>query len=260
MGRRARPHFLKRMGQSTLFFGGHLMFVLVGSAVSIACLLPAAVFRTHKAHCVGQRLIQRLFAFFVGYLRLSGLLCLNASDLIKLRESRGLILVANHPSLLDVVFVVSQLPQVFCVMKASLARNIVLCGTARLAGYVNNDFGPTLVKTCRERLREGGNLLIFPEGTRSNGTLLRPFKMGFALVAGLTQAPVQTLMIKWSAEYLGKGWPLFKQPPFPVECSVRMGERFAPGDRMDVKNYGRTVEEYFRRSLRQKQAPGFSEQ
>jgi 1-acyl-sn-glycerol-3-phosphate acyltransferase len=162
-------------------------------------------------------------------------------------------LVANHPSLLDVVLVISQLPQVFCVMKASLARNIVLCGTARLAGYVNNEFGTRMIKSCSQRIQKGGNLLIFPEGTRSKGIQLRPFKMGFALLAQMTHAPVQTLIINWNTLYLGKAWPFFKQPSFPVECSIRLGERFEPDATMDAKDFGREVEEYFRRSLNQGQ-------
>ena len=114
----------------------------------------------------GQKLIHGLFAFFVGYLRCCGLIKLDASELSALQDSRGLIIVANHPCLLDAVLVVSQLPQVVCLMKGSLIHNVVLWRTAQLAGYVPCDSGLGLVKKCRQRLTQGANLLVFPEGTR----------------------------------------------------------------------------------------------
>ena len=140
----------------------------------------------------------------------------------------GLIVVANHPCLLDAVLMVSQLPKAVCLMKGSLARNIIFSGTARLAGYVHNKSGLGLAKKCEERLNEGSNLLVFPEGTRTVGGKLLPFKMGFALVAVLTRAPVQTVIITTESGCLGKSWPLFKKPVFPVRYSLRLGRRFQP--------------------------------
>jgi 1-acyl-sn-glycerol-3-phosphate acyltransferase len=134
-------------------------------------------------------------------------------------------------------------------MKGSLARNIVLSGTARLAGYVHNRSGVGLVKNCEERLREGASLVVFPEGTRTVSGKLRPFKMGFALVAVLTRSPVQTVFITADSNYLGKGWPFFRRPDFPVRYSLRLGRRFQPEPGEDARNFGRTVENYFQETL-----------
>ncbi|MHB8520956.1 MAG: lysophospholipid acyltransferase family protein [Limisphaerales bacterium] len=246
---------LKRALQTPAFLGAYLIFAVLGSVVSVACLVPAALFRGQQANRFGQRLICGLFAFFVGYLRACGLVKLDTGELSALRNCRGLILVANHPCLLDAVFIVSQLPHVVCLMKRSLVRNIVLCGTAKLAGYVDNTSGVGLVRTCEARLRRGANLLIFPEGTRSTGGELLPFKMGFALIAGLAQSPVQTVIIAADSNYLGKGWPLFRKPPFPARYSLRLGKRFDPSPSMDAKSFGCEVERYFHRVLTQPPGP-----
>ena len=190
-----------------------------------------------------------LFGIFVGYLRTFGLIELDAGDLSGLRRAGGLIVAANHPCLLDAVLVVSQLPRAVCLMKGSLARNIIFSGTARLAGYVHNKSGLGLVKKCEERLQEGANLLVFPEGTRTTGGKLLPFKMGFALVAVLTQTPVQTVIITAEGNYLGKGWPLFTKPAFPVRYSLRLGRRFQPVPGEEAKHFGGEVENYFRERL-----------
>ena len=235
--------------QTPAFWGAFFIFAVVGSLASVACLVPAVLFRGVRARFFGQRLIRGLFVFFVGYLRAFGLLELDADGWSELREVNGLIVVANHPSLLDAVLLVSLLPQAVCLMKGSLARNIVLSGTARLAGYIHNKSGLGLVKKCEERLKEGSNLLVFPEGTRTVGGKLLPFKMGFALAAVLTRAPVQTIIITSESNCLGKGWPLFKKPAFPVRYSLRLGRRFQPEPGQAAKQFGCAVEDYFRETL-----------
>ena len=231
------------------FLGAFVIFAVVGSLASVLCTIPAIVFRGVNARFFGQKLIHGLFGFFVGYLRTFGLLELDAVGLSQLREAKGLIVVANHPGLLDAVLLVSQVPQAVCLMKGSLARNIVLSGTARLAGYIHNKSDLGLVKKCEERLKEGSNLLVFPEGTRTVGGELLPFKMGFALAAVLTRSPVQTILVASEGNCLGKGWPLFKKPTFPVRYSLRLGRRFQPEPGQEAKTFGRAVENYFRQTL-----------
>ncbi len=235
--------------QTAAFWGAYIIFAAIGSLVSVACAIPAVLFRGAWGRRFGQKLIHRLFAVFVGYLRAFGLIELEAEGLSGSGGCAGSIVAANHPGLLDAVLVVSQLPRAVCLMKGSLARNIVLSGTARLAGYVHNRSGVGLVKNCEERLREGASLVVFPEGTRTVSGKLRPFKMGFALVAVLTRSPVQTVFITADSNYLGKGWPFFRRPDFPVRYSLRLGRRFQPEPGEDARNFGRTVENYFQETL-----------
>ncbi len=240
------------------FFGAFVLFVVVGSLVSVLSVLPAILFRGTRVRFFGQRLIHRLFRTFLGYTRMSGLVEVDASELSELHGCEGLIVVANHPCLLDAVLMVSQLPRSVCLMKGSLARNIIFLGTARLAGYIHNKSSLGLIKKCGERLQEKTNLLIFPEGTRSVGGTLLPFKMGFALAAVSTRSPVQTVIITTNSRYLGKGQPLFKVPVFPLCYSLRLGERFLPGPGEDAKCFGGRVENYFRERLSRSREENFS--
>jgi 1-acyl-sn-glycerol-3-phosphate acyltransferase len=235
--------------QTVAFFGAYLMFATVGSLASVICMVPAVLFRGVHARLAGQKLIHKLFRFFMGYVRVFGLVELDATELSEMREPGGLIVAANHPSLLDAVIMVSQFPQAVCLMKGSLARNVIFSGTARLAGYIHNKSGLGLVKKCEERLQEGASLLVFPEGTRTVGGRLLPFKMGFALVAVLTRSPVQTIIVTADTNFLGKGWPLFKRPVFPLRYSLRLGQRLQPAPDEDAKTFGGRVENYFRERL-----------
>lgn len=231
------------------FFGGFAIFGIVGTATSLACLVPAVLFRTRRARQVGQNLIHRLFRFFLWYLDRCGIVIVDANELAPLSNAAGAILVANHPSYLDAVIIAAKIPNVCCIMKSSLVGNLVLSGQSRLAGYVDNA-GLGLVKTCIRRLQEGSNLLIFPEGTRSDGAL-GACKRGFALLARVTERPVQTILVEVTPPgFLGKRTPFFRIPELPVRYRLRRGELFSILPNGDAKSLGKDVEDYLRAQVR----------
>jgi 1-acyl-sn-glycerol-3-phosphate acyltransferase len=178
---------------------------------------------------VGRAGIAWGYRLFWAVARASGLLHMDADALRALADERGLVIVANHPSLLDALMLVAQLPRSACVMKASLMRNPFLGPGARLARYIRNDSPRQMVHLAIDDLRGGGQLVMFPEGTRTTRAPLNSFQAGFALIARRAHVPVQTVFIDTTSPYLGKGWPLWRLPPLPIEFSVRLGRRFEPG-------------------------------
>lgn len=169
----------------------------------------------------GYRTFWRLAAF-------SRMIRLDADALDALRDERGLIVVANHPSMLDAVMLVSRLPISACIMKASLLRNPFLGPGARLARYIHNESTYGMALCAVRDLQEGGQLILFPEGTRTTQTPHNPLQATFAIIAKRAQVPVQVVFIDTVSPYLGKGWPLWRLPPLPIRFSVRLGPRFVP--------------------------------
>ena len=153
----------------------------------------------------------------------------------------------NHPTMLDALIVVARLPRGVCVMKAELLRNVFLGGGARLAQYIRNDVGRGMVRDAVATLREGNQLVLFPEGTRTVGAPVNPFKPGITLIAHLAQVPIQTVVIETFSPYLTKGWPLLKAPPMPVRIRVRLGKRFAAD--ADHRAQLQRIERYFAEEL-----------
>ena len=178
---------------------------------------------------LGRAGIARGYRIFWAVARASGLLRMDAQALKPLADERGLIVVANHPSLLDALMLVAQLPRSACVMKASLMRNPFLGPGARLARYIRNDSPRQMVRLAVEDLRAGGQLVMFPEGTRTTRAPINPLQPGFALIARRAGVPVQVVFIDTTSPYLAKGWPLWRLPPLPIEFSVRLGRRFEAG-------------------------------
>lgn len=164
----------------------------------------------------------------------SGMIKLDARALDGLRDEPGLIVVANHPSLLDALMLVARLPKSACIMKAGLMRNPFLGSGARLARYIRNDSPRGMIRLAVQDLQHGGQLVLFPEGTRTTQRPINPFRPGVTLIAKLAEAPIQTVFIDTESPYLGKGWPIWRLPPLPIRFSVRLGERFAPQDDTDA--------------------------
>src|SRR6266705_3359596 len=104
-------NWFKDILHTVAFLGAFLLFAVVGALVSVLCVLPAMLFHGRSVRFFGQRLIHRLFRIFFGYTRMFGLVEVDASELSGLRQSKGLIVVANHPCLLDAVLMVAQMPR-----------------------------------------------------------------------------------------------------------------------------------------------------
>jgi 1-acyl-sn-glycerol-3-phosphate acyltransferase len=177
---------------------------------------------------IGRAMISRGYRAFWFIARCSGMLRLEAGALDALRDEPGLVIVANHPSMLDALMLVARLPKSACIMKASLMRNPFLGPGARLARYIRNDSPRGMVRLAVEDLRRGGQLVLFPEGTRSTRAPINEFGSAFTLIARFADAPIQTVFIDTDSPYLGKGWPLWRLPPLPIVFRVRLGRRYAP--------------------------------
>jgi 1-acyl-sn-glycerol-3-phosphate acyltransferase len=156
------------------------------------------------------------------------MLRIDSAALDALKDERGLIVVSNHPGMLDGLILVARLPRAACIMKAELMRNVFLGAGARLARYIRNDSAAGLVKCAVDDLNAGGQLVIFPEGTRTVVHPVNRFRPGVTLIAKRAGAPIQTVFIDTDSPYLGKGWPLWRLPPLPIAYRVRLGRRFAP--------------------------------
>ncbi|WP_161539689.1 lysophospholipid acyltransferase family protein [Paramagnetospirillum kuznetsovii] len=129
----------------------------------------------------------------------------------QLEQLRGALVIANHPSLLDVVMIMAALPHAQCVVKAGLLRHPFFRLTVQGAGYIPNDLEPeALMAACVATLRAGNNLIVFPEGTRTIKGHWKPFHRGFANIATLARADVQLLRIDCEPSALHKGNPWWK--------------------------------------------------
>lgn len=185
--------------------GGLAMRIVLFPMLAWAVRDPAV-----RARVVKQ-VIQASFRTFLRMMRLLGVMSCEVRGAEKLQR-QGLLVLANHPTLLDVVFLMSLTPRADCVVKAALRDNPFMRGPVTAAGFVCNDSGAALVQDCIDSLQAGNNLIIFPEGTRTARTGGMHLQRGAANVAVRGQVDITPVSIRCDPPTLSKGDKWYQIP------------------------------------------------
>jgi 1-acyl-sn-glycerol-3-phosphate acyltransferase len=201
-----------------------VVFGLCGLAFSLLAF-PLAALWPHRAS--RQRTISGLihvyFRALVWVLRHIGVMQLTTSGAQALLARRAAIVVANHPTWLDVMVLLSLTPRACCVVKSTHWGNPVFWGVVRAAEYVSNADPLALVQAGARQLEAGYTLIIFPEGTRSPArNRLHAFSRGFAYMALDTQAPIVPVLMDCDPPAFAKGMRWYHVPPRPFHMRVNV--------------------------------------
>jgi 1-acyl-sn-glycerol-3-phosphate acyltransferase len=194
-------------------FGTGLGFLAVGvGGIFIFPMLNLVIRERKRRQRIARNLVQWTFRCIVRSMCALGVFQYEARGLQRL-ERRGLLILANHPTLIDIVFLMAFVQQADCIVKAGLWRNPFTRATVRAAGYIaNDDDSVRVIEDCVVSVRDGGNLIIFPEGTRTpaNGTI--SLKRGAANIAVRAPCAVTPVRIRCAPPMLIKGEKWWRLP------------------------------------------------
>jgi 1-acyl-sn-glycerol-3-phosphate acyltransferase len=139
------------------------------------------------------------------------------------------VLVANHPTLVDVTAIVSLFPNVVAVARSGFMGNPLLARVIRICGFVPAT--THVMQDCEQRLREGFDVLVFPEGTRSPlGGPLHPFHRGAFELAARAKVPLVLLKLSCTPPALSKRLPIWKAPDRMPVLTIEAIETIYPED------------------------------
>ncbi|OUF12101.1 phospholipid/glycerol acyltransferase [Enterobacter roggenkampii] len=178
-------------------------FVLFGvgglllSLVWFNLLLIVQRDRTNRRR-LARRSIAASFRFFLTVARGLGVLDYRIHNLDALRNDRGCLVVANHPTLIDYVILASVMPETDCLVKSALLRNPFVSGVIRAADYLINSEAEPLLAASQQRLAQGDTLLIFPEGTRTRSGEAISLQRGAANIAVRCNSDLRVVLIHCS--------------------------------------------------------------
>ena len=190
-------------------------------------LLRLAVRDRARQVLLARRLIRVLFRLFVGLMRATGVLSVEVRGAERLRGS-GQLILANHPTLIDVVLLLALVEQGDCVIKGALGRHPITSGTVRAAGFVfNDDGGEGLLHDCVQSVRTGNNLIIFPEGTRSSPGHPPRLQRGAARVAVHGEVDITPVRIRCVPATLAKGEKWWSVPARRAHIRIDVDEPIA---------------------------------
>lgn len=238
----------RRVWLTVVFYGVLLWLaamLLIGNLVCLPLVLAPRRWREPFL----QGMISRIFRIFLRGCELGGIMELDLDDLWRVKGRQGLLLVANHPSMIDVFLVISRVERAICLMKASLTANVFLASGAYLAGYISNRQIDMMIRRAAEAVSQGATLLVFPEGTRTVQQPVNALRPGVGLISKRAKAPLQTIILETNSAYLSKGWPIWRPPEFPMIFKARLGACIEPS--RGVPETMQQLQQYFESELSQ---------
>ena len=204
-------------------FGTSLGFLAVGiGGVLVFPLLNAFIRRRQLRTEMARDLIGFTFRGIVRSMRAMGVFLYEVKGLEKL-DRRGLLILANHPTLIDIIFLMAFVKRADCIVKSALWRNPFTHCTVRAAAYIRNDNdGTRLVEDCVAAVRHGNNLIIFPEGTRTPADGSIRLKRGAANIAVRALRNITPVLIRCTPTMLAKGTKWWRLPPRPSYFNIEV--------------------------------------
>lgn len=198
-----------------------------------------------------RAMMNRIFYIYMEFMRVIGILSYEVHGGERLNTA-GRLVIANHPSLLDVVFLISQIRNATCIVKPALAANPFMRIPIDAMGYIYADDPEAVVKQCAEELHEGCSLIVFPEGTRTTPGKPLKFLRGAATIALESRVKILPVIIGCTPTTLTKHEKWYQIPHKKFALSLHVGEDFEL-DAIDentsrslaTRNITRQLEKYF---------------
>ncbi|TDQ57685.1 1-acyl-sn-glycerol-3-phosphate acyltransferase [Mesocricetibacter intestinalis] len=207
---------------------GFILFGVVGVLMKIRLYPYTSDFPNNspEKQLEARRLVARIWRFFVRYLQVSGVLEVEYHGFERLGRP-GQLVLANHPSLLDVVLIFSREPRFNCIVKKDLLHNPAMKSPILACGFLPNSESEELLEQAHRVLCEQP-LLLFPEGTRTGWDAVVKLHRG-AVSIGLRSAKVITpLLIKMTPPNFKKGQPWYRIPARRIRYELIVGEDIDP--------------------------------
>ena len=164
--------------------------------------------RMFRARC----LIGRAVGGYWNMLSVLGVIDYRITGREHIDVQRSQLVVANHPTLIDVVILISLFPRANCVIKEAVTKNFFMRSVVRAADYISNSDPEDLLDSCVAYLQTGGSLMLFPEGTRTTPGQKIDFKPGAATVATRAEVDALPVVIACKPLFLLKELPWYYVP------------------------------------------------
>ncbi|KES18259.1 1-acyl-sn-glycerol-3-phosphate acyltransferase [Gilliamella apicola SCGC AB-598-I20] len=213
-----------------IIFGLYGLFVL---SLIWFSLLRLFVWNKQKRTLIAQYSISVNFKVFLWIIKSLGIFNYQFNGIEKLKQDEGCLIVANHPSLLDVVLLASVMGRCDCLVKGALLNNIFISRIIKTAGYILNGESSRILTQCNEILSNKGRILIFPEGTRSIPNHPITLQRGAANIALRCHADIRIIHIECNPPWLIKQQKWYDIPEKKARFNITVGEKIIIDDFLD---------------------------
>lgn len=227
---RALDHAWRLLGTAVSFivFGFSALLLSVTVCPLLALTAPSQAVARARI----QRTLHHACRGFVSFIKFIGVISYEVHGIERLgmpgNLPKGRLILANHPSLIDAVFLLAWTPNAVCIMKQAIRHNAFLSWAVSWSGHVSNDTPARLIRSCVATLNEGQSLIMFPEGTRSVPGQPCEFKRGAAWIALRSKAEILPVVIRCEPIMLTKGMRWYQLPPRAGHYTIVIGAPLSP--------------------------------
>lgn len=206
--------FMKVLAIIVFGIGAVILAIIVFPLIRLYAIIEN-LFRKQKKDfgILARAYVSHTFRIFLGFLTVFGVARSKVDDRATYKNLHKKILIANHPSMLDFVYLMAYCPNSTCIVRGSLLKT-PLAGVIKQAYITNTTDFDELKEKCKKLTDKGCNVIIFPEGTRTPRNCRNNYKKGAARLALYCGCDVQPFFIGGSDKYgLGKHDGLFSYNP-----------------------------------------------
>ena len=222
--------------------------ILRGLVFPILNLIPED---NNKKTQRAQLSVHYSFYVFIGLMHRLGVMTYDIKGLERLNRP-GQLILANHPTLIDIVFLISRIPFANCIVKEKLWHNPFTKGAVTHAGYISNGHSETMIQECVDYLKSGGILIIFPEGTRTKTNTDYNFQRGAARIALKANTVVTPVTLRCKPSTLTKQEKWYQIPNCRFHLSMEVGNDMVLDEFLEiepktiaVRRLNRYLQDYF---------------
>lgn len=193
------------------------LFVFFGCG---ALFLRYCIFPFQKSVRENRETLQKSWKFFVKLLTIFGIIELDVNNWDKICSIQNSIVVSTHPSFIDIVILMSIIPNSTCFVAEKLAKNPFFRGIVDLLFILEtNSIDGWLNESCK-KLDEGLNLIIFPMGIRHKKTEFPKIRRGTALIAQKSKKNIVLLKLFTDFDFLQINQPIYDAGSCAVKYSL----------------------------------------
>lgn len=190
----------------------------IGALILNILIFPIAKLLLNKTNYLyfSSNIIQKLWQFFVLLCKITGMIQIKIKDLEKIKSVRNKVIVATHPSFIDIVILLSIIPRSTCLVKSSLSKNPLLNNIINSIFILEDETVENLKSHTKYMIDNGFNVIIFPSGIRHRKNEYPKIRKGAATIAMNAQKNIVALKYYTDYDFLFINQPIYEAGSKPV--------------------------------------------
>jgi len=168
-----------------------------------------------------SKIIHISWQFFCKYMRLTGVMDYDNEDFEKLKSIKNSIIIATHPSYIDVVIMLGAIPETTCFVAKRITQNFFMKNIVKTMFLISDDDVDKIVASSKKMLDCDFNILIFPSGKRHKIEEIPHLKKGAAHLAYKLKKDLIPVKIMPDFDFLQRNTSIYelgkKIPHYKIE-------------------------------------------